>query len=103
MDRTNRMNKDAPYQPQEPVYQQPAVEAQPSYSNQPTGEQEWQYGLFDCFSGTDNLCMLDLFSLIWTRPDFLQVSKPHSVPASSTERFHTECEIKLWKAIIAAT
>jgi hypothetical protein len=54
MDGTNGMNKDASYQ--QPVYEQPNGPAQPSYSKQPAGESDWQHGLFDCFSGADNLC-----------------------------------------------
>ena len=50
MDGSSGINK-------QPVYEQPNAPAQPTYSKQPAGEQDWQYGLFDCFSGADNLCM----------------------------------------------
>lgn len=52
------MNKDPSYGQQQPVYQQqPIQQAQPSYK-QPEGESEWQHGLFDCFEGANNLCIL---------------------------------------------
>jgi len=69
--------------------QQPLGQAQPTYTQQPIGETEWQYSLFDCFEGEDNLCLKGTFC-----PCFVygKVSNRMRNPSlQNYERFNSDC------------
>ncbi|TVY31340.1 hypothetical protein LSUB1_G008720, partial [Lachnellula subtilissima] len=71
--------KEAP--PTAPITQQPVPQSQPvdspAYKQITTviGTEKWTNGLFDCFTGDDNLCTLPI-----------HVSKAASAPASSSAK-----------------